>query len=154
MTTDKPHEAAMQELKPLRLTLLQRKMLSRINVEGYFGYKPQEYNFSSKTRLCKKLVSMGLAYDDPHGGFSITEAGKKILATPIGFETPLTQEMKMMLIIKSKTGFLPCHDIDLPMFRHCCQDFYQVRDIDPYISVFNAHGIQLMIQDETIGARP
>ena len=56
----------------------------------------------------------------------------------------------MMLIVKSKqsNGYLPRHDIDLPMFMHCT-GYMEVRDIRQFISVFNAHGIQIMVQDET-----
>lgn len=72
----------------MKLTLPQREMLDQIRTYGEFGYKPKEYNFKGKTRLCQKLVALGLAYDYPHGGFAITEAGKALLATPIGFENP------------------------------------------------------------------
>lgn len=70
----------------MKLTLPQREMLDQIRTYGAFGYKPQESNYREKSRLCKRLVAMGLAYDYTHGGFSITEAGKKLLATPIGFK--------------------------------------------------------------------
>ncbi len=58
----------------------------------------------------------------------------------------------MMLVIKSKTshGFLPRHDTDLPMFRHCCEGMIEVKDISFFLPVFNAHGIQILIQDETL----
>lgn len=58
----------------------------------------------------------------------------------------------MMLIVKSKQsgGYLPRHDIDLPMFRHCCEGMIEVKDIHFFMPVFNAHGIQIMIQDETL----
>lgn len=58
----------------------------------------------------------------------------------------------MMLIVRSKTsrGYLPRHEADLPMFRHCCNGYIEVREIADFIPVFNAHGIQVMIQDETM----
>jgi hypothetical protein len=58
----------------------------------------------------------------------------------------------MMLVIRSKTsrGYLPRHDADLPMFRHCCEGMIEVKDIHFYMPVFNAHDIQVMIQDETL----
>jgi hypothetical protein len=58
----------------------------------------------------------------------------------------------MMLIVKSRqsNGYLPQHDIDLPMFKHCTGGFIEVRDIYEFMPVFNAHGIQVMIQDETL----
>ncbi len=75
----------------MKLTLPQREMLDQIRTYGALGYKPKEYNFKSKTRCCEKLVALGLAYEYPHGGFSITDIGKKLLETPIGFEvTPPT----------------------------------------------------------------
>ncbi len=58
----------------------------------------------------------------------------------------------MMIIIKSKQsgGYIPRHDADIPMFRHCCNGYMEVRTIADFIPVFNAHGIQVMIQDETL----
>jgi hypothetical protein len=57
-----------------------------------------------------------------------------------------------MLVIKSKNshGYLPAHDSDLAMFRHCCEGMIEVKDISFWIPVFNVHGIQVMIQDETL----
>lgn len=63
----------------MKLTLPQIEMLDQIRTYGEFGYKPKEYNFKSKTRLCEKLVAMGLAYTYPHGGFSITKDGTQAL---------------------------------------------------------------------------
>lgn len=56
----------------------------------------------------------------------------------------------MMLIVRGKKsrGYLPRHDVDLPMFKHCCNGYMEVREIADFIPVFNAHGIQLRIQDE------
>ena len=68
----------------MKLTLKQREMLDQIRTYPN-GYKPVEYNFKTKTRVCEKLVTLGLAYEYPHGGFCITEAGRNVLATPIGF---------------------------------------------------------------------
>lgn len=62
-----------------RLTLPQRKMLKQINDYGAFGFKPNDYNFKMKGRVCLNLVKMGLAYHYPHGGFTITGAGQKAL---------------------------------------------------------------------------
>lgn len=58
----------------------------------------------------------------------------------------------MMLIVKSKTsgGYLPRHDVDVPMFQHCCNGYTEVREIAEFLPVFGAHGIQVMIQDETL----
>lgn len=58
----------------------------------------------------------------------------------------------MMLIIKSKNsnGYLPRHDADLPMFRHCCEGMIEVWDIHYFMPIFSAHNIQVMIQDETL----
>lgn len=58
----------------------------------------------------------------------------------------------MMLIIKSKERgwYKPRHEIDLPMFMHCCKGSIEVRDIHAYMPVFNNHNIQIMIQDETL----
>lgn len=57
-----------------------------------------------------------------------------------------------MLIIKGKKfgGYYPEHDIDLPMFKHCCDGFMEVKDIHKYIPIFAAHAIDIMIQDETL----
>ena len=58
----------------------------------------------------------------------------------------------LMLIVKSKTSgnYLPRHDIDLPMFRHCCEGMIEVRSIVDFLPVFYFHDIQVMIQDETL----
>lgn len=45
------------------------------------------------------------------------------------------------------------HDVDLLMFQHCCEGSMEVYDLQQYIPVFNAHGIQVMIQDETLSNR-
>lgn len=58
----------------------------------------------------------------------------------------------MMLIVKiTRAGFFkPRHVEDLPMFMHCTDGSIEVLNIAEYIPVFNNHGIQLMIQDETL----
>lgn len=57
----------------------------------------------------------------------------------------------MMLIAKNKDRFYrPVNDVDLPMFRHCCEGSIGVIDIHFFMPVFNAHDIQIMIQDETL----
>jgi hypothetical protein len=58
----------------------------------------------------------------------------------------------MMLIVKSKERgwYKPRHDVDLPLFMHCCEGSIEVRDIGGYLPVFANHGIQLMIQDEAL----
>lgn len=60
---------------------------------------------------------------------------------------------QMMLIVKGKTSgrYLPKHDVDLPMFRHCCNGYIEVQEIADYLPIFIAHNIQIMIQDETYG---
>jgi hypothetical protein len=57
-----------------------------------------------------------------------------------------------MLIVKSKERgwYKPRHDVDLPLFMHCCEGSIEVRDIGGYLPVFANHGIQLMIQDEAL----
>lgn len=57
-----------------------------------------------------------------------------------------------MLIVKSKERgwYKPLHEIDLPMFMHCCEGSIEVRDIAGYLPVFGNHNIQIMIQDETL----
>lgn len=56
----------------------------------------------------------------------------------------------MMLVAKKGDRFYrPVHEIDLPMFRHCCEGSIGVVDIHFFMPVFIAHGIQVMIQDET-----
>ena len=60
----------------------------------------------------------------------------------------------MILIAKAKTGFLPVHDADLPIFMHCCAGMIEVKDISFWMPVFAAHGIQVMIQDETLEQHP
>lgn len=74
------HIKALEKIEALKLTLPQREMLDQIRTYGEFGYSPNDHNFGSRTRLCKKLVDMGLAYAYPHGGFSITEAGRYLLS--------------------------------------------------------------------------
>lgn len=56
----------------------------------------------------------------------------------------------MMLVIKSRKslGYLPANDVDIPMFKHCCGAI-EVSEIRQFIPVFNAHGIQVMLLDET-----
>jgi hypothetical protein len=58
----------------------------------------------------------------------------------------------MMLIRKTKERgwYKPRQEVDLPMFQHCCEGFIEVRSLADYLPVFAAHGIQLMIQDETL----
>lgn len=58
----------------------------------------------------------------------------------------------MMLIVKSRETlfYKPKHEIDLPMFQHCCEGMIEVRDIAFYLGVFSNHNIQIMIQDETL----
>lgn len=58
----------------------------------------------------------------------------------------------MILIVKNKETlrYVPKHETDMPVFMHCCAGFIEVTDISVWIPVFNAHGIQVMIQDETI----
>ena len=60
----------------------------------------------------------------------------------------------MMLISRTKERgwFKPTHEIDLPMFRHCCEGMIEVADLNFYLPVFAAHGIQIMIQDETLSS--
>lgn len=61
-----------------------------------------------------------------------------------------------MLIRKTKERgwFKPSHEERLPMFMHCCAGFIEVRDISDYLSVFYAHNIQIIIQDETYDKEP
>jgi hypothetical protein len=58
----------------------------------------------------------------------------------------------MMLIVKSKNDrfYRPLHEADEAMFRHCCEGSIGVIDIHFFMPVFNAHDIQVMIQDETL----
>ena len=58
-----------------------------------------------------------------------------------------------MLIRKTKERgwYKPVHEVDMPLFMHCCGGFIEVREITDYIPVFWGHGIQIMIQDETYG---
>ena len=58
----------------------------------------------------------------------------------------------MMLIVKSKERgwYKPRHEIDLPMFMHCCGGHIEVKDISEYMPVFACHNIQPMFQDETL----
>ena len=60
--------------------------------------------------------------------------------------------MRMMLVNKSKESgrYRPSHKIDAAMFMHCCEGSIEVRDISQYLPVFLNHGIQIMIQDETL----
>jgi len=64
----------------------------------------------------------------------------------------IEREGVMMLIRKTKEKgwYKPAHEADMPMFEHCCGGFIEVRSIADYILVFAAHGIQIMIQDETL----
>jgi hypothetical protein len=62
-----------------KLTAPQLKMLEQIRDYGEFGFKPIDHNFKMKGRVCLNLVKKGLAYHYPHGGFSITEAGRTFL---------------------------------------------------------------------------
>ena len=55
----------------------------------------------------------------------------------------------VMLIIRQSRGYLPKYNSDLPMFRHCCEGMIEVKDINFWLPVFEAHSIQIMIQDET-----
>lgn len=57
-----------------------------------------------------------------------------------------------MLIVKSEERgwYKPRHDIDLPMFKHCCEGFIEVKEIADYLPVFANHDIQIMIQDATL----
>ena len=65
---------------------------------------------------------------------------------------PDDRDNAMMLIVKNKNSaiYSPRHEIDLPMFRHCCEGMIGVRDINFFMPVFTAHNIQIMIQDETL----
>lgn len=58
----------------------------------------------------------------------------------------------MMLIAKRKSSgwYSPVHTTDEPIFRHCTEGFIAVKEIAPYLGVFINHGIQIMIQDETL----
>jgi len=56
----------------------------------------------------------------------------------------------MMLILKGKYGYLPKHDVDVPMFKHCVGGHFEVKEIADYIPIFNAHGVQIIIQDTTL----
>lgn len=58
----------------------------------------------------------------------------------------------MMLIVKSKERgwYKPRYQLDLPMFMHCCDGSIEVKDIDGFLPVFTNHGIQIMVQDETL----
>lgn len=61
------------------MTNAQREMLERIKTAER-EYKPIEYNFKSKTRVCEKLVGMGLASRYVHGGYEITDVGRAALS--------------------------------------------------------------------------
>jgi hypothetical protein len=58
----------------------------------------------------------------------------------------------MMLIVKNKQyrGYVPLHEADMSIFKHCTGGFIGVDDINAFMPVFNAHGIQVIIQDETL----
>lgn len=61
------------------MTPAQRKILELINTAKH-EYRPIEYNFKSKTRVCERLVSMGFARPYAHGEYEITEAGRTALS--------------------------------------------------------------------------
>lgn len=61
------------------MTKAQKAMLEHLNAATR-EYSPIEYNFRSKTRVCEKLVAMGLAFHYPHGGFIISEAGRAVVS--------------------------------------------------------------------------
>jgi hypothetical protein len=55
----------------------------------------------------------------------------------------------MRIIKGGERGFyLPEHEQDLPMFRHICEGAIEVRDIEFYRPVFEAHNIAMEIQKE------
>lgn len=85
---DYPESKGCQCVKfsPLRLTKAQRAMLEKLAAVAR-EFVPNEYNFGNKTRVCERLVNMGMASHYPHGGFIITDYGRVALSESKGGES-------------------------------------------------------------------
>lgn len=60
----------------------------------------------------------------------------------------MTEQVMEIIVNKSTGHFLPRHDKDLIMFRHCCEGMIKVRNIRQFEPVFLAHNIVLSIRKE------
>lgn len=59
------------------MTPTQKQMLKVLGNCGV--YVPQDYNFGSKSKMLDRMVDAGLASKYVHGGYQITDAGRKAL---------------------------------------------------------------------------
>lgn len=74
--------ALVEELasKMTRAQTIMLKSLSEYQSRYAKAYKPQDYNFGSKTKVLKNLTKIGFAEENPYGGYEITEAGRYVLS--------------------------------------------------------------------------
>lgn len=61
-------------------------------------------------------------------------------------EKDMTEQVMEIIMSKIYGSFLPRHDKDLPMFKHCCEGMIEVKNIQQYEPIFLAHNIVLSIR--------